>query len=64
MNGANVLWRAKIAAAMGDYDQAVALLRESFHLGVPPGRMTLHFDYDVADLRDYPAFQELLRPKG
>jgi hypothetical protein len=64
VNGNHVLWRAKIAAVLGENEQAVSLLQESFRLGVPMGGITLHYDFDLASLRDYPPFEELMRPKG
>jgi len=53
------LWRGLIAEALGDQEQAVAFLREFF--------TDTGFDYAhiyVPSLRDYPDFQELMKPKG
>ncbi len=61
--GRNTYRRACIAAVLGERDQAVALLREAFAEGVPYGAH-IHTDIDLESLRDDPAFNELLRPKG
>jgi tetratricopeptide (TPR) repeat protein/predicted Ser/Thr protein kinase len=70
--GYPTLWRARIAALMGDPERAVGLLRQAISQGVLPGDlaqglgypMLLHRDIDLESMRDYPPFQELLRPKG
>ena len=54
---------ALIAAALGERERAVRLLREAFTLGWQYG-VGRHSDPDLASLRDYPPFQELMRPKG
>jgi tetratricopeptide (TPR) repeat protein len=71
--GADTLWRARIAAVLGDRDEAVALLRECIAQG---GGYTkgerelygygLHFAHlmDLESLRGYVPFEELVRPKG
>ena len=61
--GANTYNRACIAAVLGDKDQAIALLRESFLQGWP-FMLDLHTDFNLESLWDYPAFKEILRPKG
>ncbi len=58
-----LFWEGVIAAALGERQQAVAYLRESYVQG------RLHRWYDRVrvefdPLRDYPPFQELMRPKG
>lgn len=55
--------RARIAALLGDREGAVALLRQAFDQGLN-GRMYVHIDSDLDSLRDYPPYQELIRPKG
>ncbi len=44
-------------------EQAVVLLRDAFNQGfyIPS---FVHGDMDLDSLRDYPPFQELVRPKG
>ena len=55
--------RAMLAAARGDRAAALNLLRDAFSEGVPYG-LWLHSEPAFASLRDYPPFQELLKPKG
>ena len=61
--GENTLWSSRIAALLGDRQQAVELLRSAINEGTYFG-IWLHRDADFESLRDYPPFQELLRPKG
>ncbi len=61
--GQNTAWRARITALLGEKDAAVALLRRSYAEG-RGDYLTLHRDQDLESIRDYPPFQELLRPKG
>jgi serine/threonine protein kinase/tetratricopeptide (TPR) repeat protein len=61
--GNHAYWRACIASLLGEKEQAVALLRESFAQGREYG-VYLHRDVDLEPLRDYPPFQELIKPKG
>jgi hypothetical protein len=58
-----LLWRARIAAVLGDRDAAVTLLRQAFSHGLEHGPM-LHRDADLQLLKDYAPYRELLRPKG
>ncbi|UCF20945.1 MAG: hypothetical protein JSU87_05985 [Gemmatimonadota bacterium] len=57
------VWRASIAALLGEKERAVALLLEAFSNGLYYGTW-LHADPDFQSLHDYPPFQDLLRPKG
>jgi hypothetical protein len=61
--GANTYQRACIAAILGDKEQAVALLKESFLQGSEFG-IGVHKDFDLESLWDYPPFIEFLKPKG
>jgi len=61
--GSHTYCRACIAAQLGERERAVELLREALAQGHPYG-LWLHNDLDLDPLRDYPPFQELLRPKG
>ncbi len=59
------LQRAKIAALLGERRQAMDLLRQGINRS--PGwsyPQWPHRDMDFDSLRDYPGFQELMRPKG
>jgi tetratricopeptide (TPR) repeat protein len=56
-------WRAQIAALLGEHAEAVRLLQEKARQGwvyVP----WLHHYAALEPLRDYPPFQEFMRPKG
>jgi tetratricopeptide (TPR) repeat protein len=61
--GAHTLWRARIAAQLGEHEQAMLLLREALAQGQPYG-LWLHTDPDLDPLREQRAFRELMRPKG
>ncbi len=63
LNGLHTLWRGRIAALLGDREEAMALLLEAHAQGRPFG-WSWHRDVDLESLRDYPPFQEFLRPKG
>ncbi len=60
--GDNTVTRASIAAILGDKDQAITLLKQSFLEG--HDYTTLHTDFDFESLWDYPPFKEILKPKG
>ncbi len=53
--------RAGIAAALGERDQAVAFLRDSFRAGFA-WRTVLHIDVSLVRLRGYPPFEQLIGP--
>ena len=55
-------YRAGIAAILGDKDQAVSLLKDSFMQGFTPG-LDLHTNFEFESLWDCPSFLEILRPK-
>jgi serine/threonine protein kinase/tetratricopeptide (TPR) repeat protein len=55
--------RARMAALLGNREQAVARLRDAFDLGLG-SRQSIHIDPDFESLRDYPPYQELMRIKG
>jgi tetratricopeptide (TPR) repeat protein len=61
--GGNTYDRACIAAILGDKEQAVALLKESFLQGNAFGT-GIHKDFDLESLWDSPPFIEFLKPKG
>ncbi len=59
--GGHTYCRAGIAAILGEREQAVALLQESFRQGHD---YELHIDFDFESLRSYLPFIELMKPKG
>jgi predicted Zn-dependent protease len=61
--GEHTRYRARIAALLGDGDQAVRLLKDSFAEGAPHG-IGLHRDRAFAGLRGHRPFQELIRPRA
>jgi tetratricopeptide (TPR) repeat protein/TolB-like protein len=63
LRGRHTFWRARIAAALGERERAVALLRQALEQGVVYSA-DLHAIREFDTLRDDRAFQELLRPKG
>lgn len=61
-------WRARIAAALGDHQGALVLMRRAKSEGFMPvqaaaGRI-LHADPDLRSLQSMPEYRELIRPKG
>jgi serine/threonine protein kinase/tetratricopeptide (TPR) repeat protein len=61
--GANTYQRARIAAILGEKGHAVELLGQAFAEGMPFG-LRIHQDSAFEGMRDYPPFQDLLKPKG
>lgn len=61
--GSHLAWRARIAATLGDEEQAVTFLRDAFSQGLP-WTLELHTDPDLEGLADYPPFLRLFEPKG
>ena len=61
--GLQTYCRARIASLLGEKEKAVALLREAFAQGYRFS-ISVHRDIDYEPLRDYPPYQELIRPKG
>jgi DNA-binding SARP family transcriptional activator len=62
--GYHTLWRARIAAQLGNLDGSLSFLREAFTKGADQTLDLLHAEADLDPLRDHPAFLEILRPKG
>ncbi|HET7458151.1 MAG TPA: BTAD domain-containing putative transcriptional regulator [Gemmatimonadaceae bacterium] len=78
--GRNTIWRARIAVALGDREQAVALLRQAFAEGYPifqgysspqsygeffdPLEVSVHADPALLPLHGYPPFERFLEPRG
>jgi len=63
MRGTNTWWRGVIVALLGESGEAVGLFQRAFSEGLAYG-IWIHRDIDLESLRDYPPFQELMRPKG
>jgi serine/threonine protein kinase len=63
MNGSQTYWRARIAALLGETEEAVRLLQQSYDEGHFLWAST-HTEPDFAALRRHPAFRALVRPKG
>jgi serine/threonine protein kinase/tetratricopeptide (TPR) repeat protein len=67
--GQPTIWRAKIAAALGDRDSAVGLLRDAISQGLMPLDLTqglgyamwLHRDEDFEALRNYQPYLDLIK---
>jgi len=59
--GAHTYWRARITSLLGEKEEAVRLLRDALSHGV--SYADLHADMDLEPLRDYPPFQELVKPR-
>jgi DNA-binding SARP family transcriptional activator len=60
--GVPTLWRARIAAQLGEKDQAVMLLRQAISEGQGYG-LWLHTDVDLDPLRGHREFRAMLRPR-
>jgi len=60
--GRHTVWRARIQGLLGEREVAVGLLREAIAQGYPHAH-ALHTDLAFDSLRDYPPYQELLKPK-
>jgi tetratricopeptide (TPR) repeat protein len=61
--GRAALWRARLAAQLGDHNAAIVLLRRSLAEGTPFG-IGFHRDVDLESLRDVPSFREFGRPRA
>jgi predicted Zn-dependent protease len=60
----HTLWRARIAALLGEQQRAVDLLQAAIAEGALAVPAEAHYHMDFEPLRDYPPFQEFVRPKG
>ena len=61
--GGPTRWRARIAALLGQQQEAVSLLTQSYEEGTGFGTALLH-DIDFESLRGYPPFDRFIEPKG
>ena len=57
----SIVWRASIAALLGERAEAMRLLIEAFGR---QGTMEMHGNSDFDGMKDYPPFREFIRPKG
>jgi hypothetical protein len=61
--GAQTVWRARIAAVLGENDRALRLLRQAFSEGQDSRlRWALHTDRDFDELRENPALRAMYTP--
>ena len=56
-----IVAKAGIAAALGDRDRALALIRDSYRAGFA-GRASLHLELGLVKLRGYAPFEKLIGP--
>jgi DNA-binding SARP family transcriptional activator/predicted Zn-dependent protease len=61
--GQHTYCRARIAALLGEREEAVRLLWQAVGEGISFG-VGVHADPDLEPLRDFPPFLEFIRPKG
>ncbi len=61
--GRATMWRARLAAQLGDRDSAISLLHRSLAEGMPFG-IGIHRDIDLESLRDVPSFREFISPRA
>jgi tetratricopeptide (TPR) repeat protein len=68
VGGGPTFWRAKIAAALGDREDAVSLFRQAVAEGLSFWTRNFgspfHVDIDLEPLRGYAPFDEILKPEG
>lgn len=62
LHGLVPVWRARIAALLGDREQAVRLLHDAFREGWRHGTW-LHRDVDLESLRGFGPYRDLVRPR-
>jgi DNA-binding SARP family transcriptional activator/tetratricopeptide (TPR) repeat protein/TolB-like protein len=62
--GGSTYYRARIAALLGEREEALDLLRRTHSEGHLDFWEIIHTEPDLDSLRDYPPFHELIRPKG
>jgi hypothetical protein len=63
LRGSNTFWRSVIIGALGNHDEAVALIHQAFSEG-REYMWWMPVTMEFSALRDNPEFQELMRPKG
>jgi len=62
LRGSHTFCRARIAALLGEKEQAMVLLRDALAQGA--SYESLYTNMDLESLSYYPPFQELIKPKG
>jgi hypothetical protein len=62
--GRGALWRARIEAALGQDQQAIALLRTGLAQGLTFDQLYINMMPDFRSLERYAEYRELFRPKG
>ena len=63
LNGEHTYWNACISSLLNEREQAVTLLREAFKQGLVHPDIKWR-EMDLEPLRNYPPFQDLIRPRG
>jgi len=63
LSGANLWWRARVAALRGEKRRAVELLHEAQNNGWPLN-IWHHVEPDFESLASYQPFREFMAPKG
>ncbi len=63
LRGYHTSWRSRIAGALGDGEAAVSLTQQALAEGAYPPHVFHHL-IEFEPVRDYPPFQEAMRPKG
>jgi tetratricopeptide (TPR) repeat protein len=62
LRGSNIVAQARIAAALGDADEAIRLFQEAFDHGASHG-VWIHRDPALESIRGNPQFESLMRPR-
>jgi tetratricopeptide (TPR) repeat protein len=63
LRGNHTMWRSLIAGALGDGENAVALFRQALARGATYPNRSDYGWIAFESVRDYPPFQEIMRPK-
>jgi tetratricopeptide (TPR) repeat protein len=61
--GSHLAWAARVAARIGQHDDAIQFLRGAFARGMGYG-VDIHADPDLGLLSEHRAFRDLMRPRG
>jgi tetratricopeptide (TPR) repeat protein/TolB-like protein len=63
LRGAPSVWRARIAAALGEHDRAAGLLERALYQESVGFGLWLHSDPDFAEMRAHPRFRAIVAPR-